>query len=549
MNVIRNVVLVATLAAISTGRLSAADGPAANATIVDSSWSSGTYTYDGAGNVTQIGGDAYRYDEFGRLARATVGSPTVPALTTTQQFAYDAYGNLTSIVTAAPSGTRMGGFAVNPATNQLTGDCPAGSDPCFRGVYDPGTGNQLGRTTGNEYRWDATGMLIELDQPAVRHERYVYDANDERIVIIDYASSSPETKRRYALRGVDAKVARELTYTPSTNTWELTKDYVYRGGVLLASFTGNEIEPSRHFHIDHLGTPRLITDGNGYRLAAHAYLPFGREAEGSEADTERMKFTGHERDGVPGSEGFDLDYMHARYYDAGAGRFLSVDPVRNPGAMTPPQMLNRYSYVTNSPLSFTDPTGRYPCKVTLAGNDAKIAGVKSGSQVDGECAERKAPPRSLFGFTFPYLTFVLEGRAQKAREGQPNKSTLTPAQCEALFTVVQREARGGTQRAARRSSNTWGDRTIGQFNVDFNTRGNPTLSNGAMIDVDWFTDVNSYTGNTPAVAPAVYMTGKFFWHAFGGTKGWPFHDPGEVTAVSYATRGASYNEIYNQGCP
>jgi RHS repeat-associated protein len=359
MNALRHVVLVATLTALSITNLAAADHATGNATIVGTSWSSGTYAYDGSGNVTQIGDDVYRYDEYGRLARATVGPPSTPAATTTQQFTYDAYGNLTTIITTAPSGTRTGGFAVNAATNQLTGNCPAGSDPCFSAFYDAGSGNQLGRTTANEYKWDPAGMMIELNQPAVRHERYVYDANDERIVVIDQPSSSSET-RRYALRGLDSKVARELTYTTSSNTWDLTKDYVYRGSVLLASFSGNETDPSRHYHIDHLGSPRLITDGTAHRLAAHTYLPFGREAEGSEADTERMKFTAHERDGVAGSAGFDLDYMHARYYDPNAGRFLSVDPTLDmQTALQVPQTWNRYGYARNNPIRFTDPDGRF----------------------------------------------------------------------------------------------------------------------------------------------------------------------------------------------
>ena len=69
-----------------------------------------------------------------------------------------------------------------------------------------------------------------------------------------------------------------------------------------------------------------------------------------------------------------------------------------------------------------------------------------------------------------------------------------------------------------------------------------------MIDVDWFTDINGYTGGMPSAAPAAYVVGKSFWHATGGTKGWPFQDPGEVTAVAYASRGASYNELYNKAC-
>ena len=51
-----------------------------------------------------------------------------------------------------------------------------------------------------------------------------------------------------------------------------------------------------------------------------------------------------------------LDYR-ARYYDPVLGRFISADTlVPNPGN---PQALNRYAYVYNNPLRYTDPTGHY----------------------------------------------------------------------------------------------------------------------------------------------------------------------------------------------
>src|SRR5205823_3962433 len=111
-----------------------------------------------------------------------------------------------------------------------------------------------------------------------------------------------------------------------THQWSWSKDYIYRDSSLLgtAASAPNHSEIHTHFHLDHLGSPRMITDDGGNRLAFHTYLPFGAEAPGSEIDNEQMKFTGHERD-------FDtlpdrtLDYMHARYY-AALGRFLSFDP-------------------------------------------------------------------------------------------------------------------------------------------------------------------------------------------------------------------------------
>jgi len=49
--------------------------------------------------------------------------------------------------------------------------------------------------------------------------------------------------------------------------------------------------------------------------------------------------------------------MNGRVYDPQIGRFMSADPiVQDP---TDTQSLNRYSYVSNNPLSYTDPTGYF----------------------------------------------------------------------------------------------------------------------------------------------------------------------------------------------
>ncbi len=52
-----------------------------------------------------------------------------------------------------------------------------------------------------------------------------------------------------------------------------------------------------------------------------------------------------------------LLYYGARYYDPLLGRFISADTVV-PGASNP-QALNRYAYVLNNPLKYTDPTGNW----------------------------------------------------------------------------------------------------------------------------------------------------------------------------------------------
>ncbi|MHB9033817.1 MAG: RHS repeat-associated core domain-containing protein [Anaerolineae bacterium] len=51
-------------------------------------------------------------------------------------------------------------------------------------------------------------------------------------------------------------------------------------------------------------------------------------------------------------------YYGARWYDPSIGRFMQADTiVPNPSN---PQSLNRYSYVLNNPLKYTEATGRKP---------------------------------------------------------------------------------------------------------------------------------------------------------------------------------------------
>ena len=159
----------------------------------------------------------------------------------------------------------------------------------------------------------------------------------------------------YTLRGLDGKVRRE--YTESGGAWSWSKDYVYRDSQLLASVSASN--GIRHYHLDHLGSPRLLTDRCKVTQGRFVYFPFGEEASyqtGGQQDPERMRFTGHERDLADlGSTMDDLDYMHARYYSPILGRFMSVDPVA--GKNGDSQSWNRYAYGRNNPLAFVDPTG------------------------------------------------------------------------------------------------------------------------------------------------------------------------------------------------
>jgi RHS repeat-associated protein len=117
---------------------------------------------------------------------------------------------------------------------------------------------------------------------------------------------------------------------------------------------------------DHLGTPRIILDdtGNLAGVRRHDYLPFGEElyagtggrtpAMGYVGDGVRQQFTAYERDAESG-----LDFAGARFYASTQGRFTSVDPLMASATPANPQTFNRYSYVTNSPLTQIDPSGMF----------------------------------------------------------------------------------------------------------------------------------------------------------------------------------------------
>jgi RHS repeat-associated protein len=95
-------------------------------------------------------------------------------------------------------------------------------------------------------------------------------------------------------------------------------------------------------------------------MTRHDYLPYGEElqaggrtaARGYAADSVKQKFTGYERDAET-----NLNFAEARYHSDTQGRFTSIDPLSSSAKLTDPQSLNRYSYVGNNPVVFSDPSG------------------------------------------------------------------------------------------------------------------------------------------------------------------------------------------------
>jgi RHS repeat-associated protein len=231
-------------------------------------------------------------------------------------------------------------------------------------------------TVTYNYTYDGLNMVQKSADSASHQSIYVYTADDERIWTYDLSAGVSHWK----IRDLDNKELRDYTDT-GASTWT-AKDYFYRGSLLLAAATpafGSTVASQEHFSVDHLGTPRLITNANHEKLGFHTYYPFGQEWLSAGNDTESRKFTGHERDSDPAGAGNDVDYMHARYYLPNVGRFLSVDPAIESVDAGRPQSWNRYTYVRGNPVNATDPTGR---KLKFAGPDEALDLLKTSLNAD-----------------------------------------------------------------------------------------------------------------------------------------------------------------------
>jgi len=124
--------------------------------------------------------------------------------------------------------------------------------------------------------------------------------------------------------------------------------YYFAGATRLAVRTNGTL---KYLLADHLGSTALSTDANGTVSAAAMYKAFGELRSTPSALGTDYKFTGQREEASLG-----LYFFVSRWFDPSLGRFTSPDSIV-PTSTQGTQAWDRYAFVNNNPVRYTDPTG------------------------------------------------------------------------------------------------------------------------------------------------------------------------------------------------
>jgi RHS repeat-associated protein len=350
-----------------------------------------TYTYDVLGNIAsrndtnQNLAETFTYDSLNRLTTATVNSSGAGIVNTS--YAFDVLGNISSrsdvgTYTYPASGPAS---ALPHALKQITH-----ADGSYRTYAYDANGNL---TTEAEY--DASNNAIanqgfiqvstSFNMPQAigangYSSAFSYGPEHQRVT---ETSTSTSGTTVYLNPGNEGALFYEKSFNVDSSVEE--RNFITAGGSVVAIVkqitTGNSTVTSvRYLHRDNLGSTTAITDEGGNVIERLAYEPYGkRRFPNGTVDpnntiapinTERG-FTNHEH-----LDELGLIHMNGRIYDPLAARFTSADPNIQSGDDL--QSYNRYSYVENSPLNATDPSGYFslgslfnPNPFHLSGNNVR----------------------------------------------------------------------------------------------------------------------------------------------------------------------------------
>lgn len=330
-----------------------------------------TYVYDSLYQLVSATGRemANAGQQDSNLPAATVPLTTDSSLFTnyTRTYSYDSAGNLTQIRHSAPATN-------NSYTTNITV-----SDKSNRGVLSTLTenasdvdalftagGQQKQLQPGQSLVWTPRNELLKVT-PVVRdgstddRESYRYDGGSQRILklSVQKTGNSAQTQRALYLPGLELRSTKSGD-KETESLQVITVGEVGRAQVRLlhwesgrqAEITGDLI---RYSYDNLIGSSQLELDGDGNIISMEEYYPYGGTAvwaarSAVEANYKTVRYSGKERDAT------GLYYYGYRYYQPWAGRWLSADPAGTIDG------LNLFRMVRNNPITLRDDDGLEPKK-------------------------------------------------------------------------------------------------------------------------------------------------------------------------------------------
>ncbi len=194
-----------------------------------------------------------------------------------------------------------------------------------------------------------------------------------------------------------------------------------------------QAEQTLYLHQEALGSVGLVTDNQGGETERTYFDPFGEKVDVFGGATSpllgavKLGFTGHRHD-----DELALISMKGRMFDPVQKRFLTPDPyVADPLSS---QSYHRYSYVTNNPLRYTDPTGFLP-----EAGDLKRKGAST--QPDGGAPA--ATPIPLHPYVLTAATTVVRARSDDIGNTDPPPPPVSRAEQESKWTELMKHMAWG----------------------------------------------------------------------------------------------------------
>lgn len=291
-----------------------------------------SHTYDSAERLTKAGEwQNLLHDGGNRLAHAEAPGLGVTAV----DLNHDVFGNNYSQQMSGTSSSSFNGYnlGVMP-TNKISGGT-TGWVPNYRGEA---TSLNQGTSTAQSLGlvWDALGRVQQVNTNFGTTQSYTYAPTGLRVRVLDTANSNNNRRYSYSSGGL---LMSEFT----DSGWK--RDVVYLGSEAVAEI---DAAGTHELHADHLGTPRIITNGTTAQIEGkQAFGPYGESLSGQAAGYRPLTgFTGHLQTDPTG-----LIYMRGRFYSPAWHRFVNSDHGADSNSW------NQMAYVGGNPFMATDPSG------------------------------------------------------------------------------------------------------------------------------------------------------------------------------------------------